>query len=465
MNVPFKPGEHQVARCPGPGPQDIIREDGDTPPAAYTLEAYQYLGDDDIPFERYASPEFFKLEMERMWPRVWQWACREEHIPEAGDYQVYDIGPHSFIVVRTNNGDIKAYYNACLHRGTKLRPSGTEGATNDLRCPYHGWTWSLEGELKTVPCKWDFAHVDPAKFSLPEVRVETWAGFVFINMDENAPSLAEYMAPLGEHAAGAAFEDRYIALHVQKELPCNWKVAQEAFMESYHVLETHPQLLAGVGDANGQYDILSDHVNRLYVPAGVASPHLDGKASKMDILNSMPLGDRSQVEDIIANSGDLNPRKIMADAFKDLVEKGCGRDMSGYSTAEMIDTLGYLLFPNTHLFLAVSFPIVYRFRPLGMQHDKTLFDLMLFNPVPKDGERPAPAEPTYLKVEQSYCEAPGMDPGMGVIYDQDTGNMGWMQEGFGSAKKKAATLATYQEVRIRHMHMVLDKYLERPVEG
>jgi hypothetical protein len=82
-----------TARCPAPSVQEVIRTDGDTDrqPGSYKLDAYKFLGDQDIPFERYTSPEFFNREMERMWPRTWQWACREEHIPNPGDYYVYDV--------------------------------------------------------------------------------------------------------------------------------------------------------------------------------------------------------------------------------------------------------------------------------------------------------------------------------------------------------------------------------------
>ncbi len=108
--------------------QDIINRDGDRPAGSLVTPAGGFIGDADIPFERYTSRQFYDLEMQRMWSRVWQWACREEHIPEVGDYYVYDIGRYSLIVVRTQDG-IRAYHNSCLHRGTRLKPSGFSGRT------------------------------------------------------------------------------------------------------------------------------------------------------------------------------------------------------------------------------------------------------------------------------------------------------------------------------------------------
>ena len=458
MNKPssiLKPGE---ARCPGPGVPEALKGDGDNPPPAYKTQTYEYLGSEDLPFERYTGRDFFDREMERVWPRTWQWACREEHIPDVGDYYVYDVGPYSLIVMRVAEDEIKAYYNACLHRGTKLKPSGTAGTSQAITCPYHGWTWSLNGELDRLLCEWDFPHVDPEEFHLPEAAIGLWGGFVFVNMDDNPPPLADYLAPLPEHAARAAFENRYVALHVEKELPCNWKAAQEAFMESYHLLGTHPQLLPANGDINTQYDCYGDHVSRLFALAGTPSPLLEREVSEQEVLDNMVL-DRDQLGGGLQVPEGGRARTEMAKYFRKMIGDSCGWDFSNHSTTEMIDTLGYFAFPNGHFFLAISFPIVYRFRPLGMDQTKTLFDLLLLAPAPVDGPRPDPVEPVRVKIEESYGIVPGMDPDMALIYDQDTGNMGWQQEGFGAAKKKAATLGNYQEVRIRHMHQTLDKYL------
>ncbi|WP_197276973.1 aromatic ring-hydroxylating oxygenase subunit alpha [Sphingomonas profundi] len=459
MNAPIpsmKPGQ---ARCPAPSVQEVLRADADASlqPASYQLDAYRFLGDGDIPYGRYTDADFFKAEMDRMWPRTWQWACREEHIPESGDYYVYDVGPYSLIITRDDAGDIRAYYNACLHRGTKLKPSFTEGWSPQMACPFHGWTWNLEGELSKLPCEWDFPHVDADKFRLPEAKVGTWGGFVFVNMDEDAMPLEEYLAPLPDHAAHAELQDRYVALHIQKELPCNWKVASEAFLESYHTPVTHSQLQKGTGDINTQYDVFSDHVNRLFSLAGVASPTAGDGVSQQEILDTMVLGDRQALGDALTVAEGGSARKVMADYFKGVLRDG-GKNFDDRSTSEVIDTVGYFVFPNGHFFLAPSFPIIYRFRPLGMDPTKALFDLLLLAPLPK-GDRPAPYAPVRIGIDDSYTSVPGVDPSLGEIYDQDTGNMGWMQEGMGASRKKTATLANYQEVRIRHIHQTLDKYL------
>ena len=113
-----------AARYPGaPSTQEIIASDRVKAPGWVCSESYEFLGDEDVSTDRYTEAAYAEREFERLWTRTWQFACREEHIPEVGDYHVYDIGRHSFIVTRVAVNEVRAYYNACLHRGTKLRAS------------------------------------------------------------------------------------------------------------------------------------------------------------------------------------------------------------------------------------------------------------------------------------------------------------------------------------------------------
>ena len=454
------PGE---ARCPARSVQEIIQGDALKAPPVLAHEHYEYLGSDDIDFARYYSPEIFALEIERVWRRTWQWVCREEHIPEPGDYYVYEVAHLSFLVVRTEDRSLKAYYNSCLHRGTKLRAAEGVGTATELRCPYHGWTWSLSGELKRVPCAWDFPHVDAAKYRLPEVKVATWGGFVFINPDENAPPLLEFLGVVPEHFANWGMDQRYVELHMAKELPCNWKTAQEAFLESYHVLETHPQLMAGVGDANVQYDTYGDHVSRFFAASGISSPHLADPLTEQQLLDSMLVGDRSVIGDDLSLGAGETARIVMARYLRKVLGAKYGADLSRYSDSEVIDTIEYHVFPNMVLFPGLSLPMVYRFRPIGLDPNRTLFELLLLRPLPADGECPPPAEVVHVKEDESYSTVPGFDPAFGAVYDQDTNNLRAQQQGFRAAKKKGQTLGNYQEVRIRHFQRTLDRYLAEDV--
>jgi phenylpropionate dioxygenase-like ring-hydroxylating dioxygenase large terminal subunit len=451
-----KPGE---ARCPGVSVQDLLDKDSRAVPAYLREQSYEFIGDEDIPFERYTSKDYFDKEVEHVWPRTWQWACREEHIPEPGDYYVYDVGPYSVIVMRTQSGAINAYLNSCMHRGTKLKPSFSSGWSQSIRCPYHGWEWHLDGQLKNLPCEWDFPHVDKKELGLSSVACDVWGGFVFINLESEPVPLLEYLHPLPAHVDSKVFEDRYVAQHIQKELNCNWKIASEAFLEAYHVMETHSQLMRTNGDANTQYDFYGDHISRLINVAGIPSTFCDEELTEQQILDMFLIGDRDDVADEMVVPEGGTARQVMAEQFRQSAAKS-GQDISQVSDSEIVDSIAYFVFPNQQFFSGVSFPIVYRFRPLGMSHDKALFDLILLKSRPV-GEKVEPAEPVRLKVEESYTTVPGMDPYVGHVFDQDTGNMQAAQEGAATAGKSGATLANYQEIRVRHFHQTLTKYMEQ----
>lgn len=459
MKIEVTNGE---ARCPdAPSTQEIIARDKVGAPDWVCSESYQFLGNEDISTERYIDSAYAKRELETLWKTTWQFACREEHIPAVGDYYVYDLAHYSFIVTRVSKNEIRAYYNACLHRGTKLRASGTEGCANEFRCPFHGWSWNIDGTNKNVTCDWDFPHVDRKELCLPQARVETLGGFVFVNMDDNAPSLADYIGPEAmAYISKWKLEDRYIVAHVSKVIPANWKLTMEAFMEAYHVIETHPQVAPSNGDANSQYDTYGDHVNRFISTLGVVSPHLKGRISEQDILDQFTVGDSSVLAgaDRKLKQGET-ARQRMADMMRNMFEQATNADLSGVSDSELLDCFSYTVFPNTFLFPGISLPMVYRFRPVKGDHRKCLYEVLFLRPVPKDGARPEPASEVRLEEHQSFSEAEGMDPGFGAILDQDTENLLLEQEGLEASAKKGLTLGNYQEIRIRHFELMVDKYV------
>ena len=453
-----------TARHPAESTQEIIALDKVAAPGWAASESYAYLGSDDISTERYTSAEFAQGEMARMWTRTWQMACREDHIPETGDYCVYDIGPYSFIVTRTDEGDIRAHFNACLHRGTKLKPSATSGYAMNIKCPFHGWTWNLDGSIKEIPEQWDFPHTRERKMCLPEARVALLGGFVWVNMDPEAPTLEEYLGPEAlAHLSAWKLEDRYLYLHVQKSYPANWKLTMEAFMEAYHVGDTHPQVQPANGDVNSQYDVYGEHVNRFISTLGVVSPKLRDKYSEKDIIANFTLGDSSSLGGSKPELKDgERARQVMADMFRDMFETATNADLSGVSDTELLDTYSYTFFPNLFLFPGISLPMIYRFRPDARDHRRTIYEVMFMRPKPKDGSPVETAEVQVLQDHQSFAEAEGMDPGFGVILDQDTGNLYAQQEGLEASAKPGITLGDYQEIRIRHFELAIDKYMAMP---
>jgi phenylpropionate dioxygenase-like ring-hydroxylating dioxygenase large terminal subunit len=444
------------ARAPGPSLQDLLARDAGAVPDPLRAESYRFLGDEDIPYANYTSRERADAELARLWPRVWQWACREEHIPEAGDYYVYDVGHLSALVVRTESGAIKAFHNACMHRGTQLKPPGSCGFSENLRCPFHGWTYSLDGALVELPERWDFPHVKPGSHGLTELRVGTWAGFVFVNFDPHAEPLERALGVLTEHFREWHLEDRVIETHVCKRLPANWKAAQEAFMEAYHVRETHSGGLPGT-EVTTQYDLFGDNVTRFIHTIGSPNPRVEPPSTEQELLAGLWQRGKDGGDAPKLPAG-MTARDFYADFTKRQMSARYGRDFSGYSTSLTLDSIEYFLFPNAFFFPGLTLGMVYRFRPDPESPDYCTFDLLMLRP--KSPSQPAtpPPEPIVLDVDDSYTRATALGI-LGAIYDQDTGNMAAQTRGFKASRKRGQTLGNYQEARIRHLHQRIEGYL------
>ena len=446
--------EPGLARSPGLSYQDLLDADTHPVPDVLREQSPRYLGNQDISIERYTTRDWHRREVERLWKRVWQFACREEHIPEPGDYIVYDIAELSFVVVRTQTGEIKAYPNACLHRGRKLKDY--DGHCEQMRCAFHGFTWALDGRLAHVPAAWDFPHVDqrPDDFNLPEVQVGTWAGFVFINPDPDAEPLADFLGGFPEHMAIWDLEHRYVEAHIRKVIRANWKITQEAFCEAYHVGATHPQILPYLGDTNSQVDVW-DQYSRVITPGGTPSPLLNWEPTEEEILRSM-LDVRVDQATPIPLSDGQTARAVAAAASRERWRPHAGDKVDQMSDSEMMDSLDYTLFPNMHPWGAFN-RIVYRFRPNGDDHRSSIMEVIFLSPF--QGERPPPAPVHELGEDDPWTDAPELGV-LAKVFEQDTFNMCNIQLGLETTFKPGITLGNYQESKVRWLHDLLGKWVD-----
>jgi phenylpropionate dioxygenase-like ring-hydroxylating dioxygenase large terminal subunit len=444
---------------PGNTWQDIARADGDNLPPVLREQSNPPQSTLEIGIERYTSLAFFEAEIERMWKRAWQYACREEHLREVGDYFVHDLARLSVVIVRTEDG-LKAYANSCLHRGTKLKPSDSRGWSPTIRCPFHAWEWELDGKLKNSPCDWEFPQVDKAKACLPEVRVESWNGFVFINFAKAAPPLLDYLEVLPEHFKRWDLTGWYVHTHVRKHLPGNWKLAQEAFMEAYHTPVVHPEMTNVVGDHNMQHDIFSDHISRDLCAMASPSPTSTAKLSQQQLLDMMLVGDGSMIGEREQVPEGKTARWVMAEKLKRQMKDEHGLDYSDYSVPELVDSLKYNVFPNLIIYPSPGLALIQHFRPDGHDPDRAIFDQMVLRPKPADGSDYEVGEMVEIGEHDTFASVPSVDPFLASVLDQDTDIMRWQREGMYASLKGAETLSVYQESRIRHLHDTLDKYLE-----
>lgn len=460
-----------LASSTGARVQEVLDAERRDVPDFLRWESASDLGVEGIPIDRYLSRAFHETEIEKVWRRVWQMACREEDIPNPGDHVVYEIGPDSLIVVRGEDGGIKALNNACLHRGRRLRSEA--GCVSEFRCPFHGFTWNIDGSFAGNPSEWDFPQIDEKRFRLPEAQVGTWGGFVFINMDPKASSLELYLEGLPDHFAGRPLEDRYKSAHIAKVVPANWKVCHEAFLESFHLVATHPQLLGSTADESTEYDVWQGkrHISRAITVAGYASPHIkdsDDEAVLANyLLNRQYYGRTLEGRDLVVSDdiklGDgQTPREYIADQLRTQLEPLLGVDVAKSATdCEILDPIAYTVFPNFAPWMAAGPSIVYRFRPNGDDHESCLFDVMFLSPVAPGKERPAPAPVHWLTEEQEWTDAEELGR-LGPVLNQDANNIPEIQRGLKALARfgRGLTLSRYQESRIRHFHKTLQEYVE-----
>ncbi len=444
-------------------------------------------------------------------------ACHIDDIPEVGDYHIYEIAHLSFMIVRTAEQEFKAYHNACLHRGRMLKSKDGKRA-REFRCSFHGWSWNLDGSLKEVPCHWDFPTVSAATHSLPEVKLGLWGGFIFINPDENAGSLEDFLGNLSEQFSTLPYDRRKKVAHVAKILRCNWKVAQEAFSEAYHVIATHPTILESIGDANTQYDVFGNY-SRAISPNFTPSPHVekhwqpitDGRlytrqrhaltghiyelgedhlvhvtnhkneVSKFKADGSWVEGPMTHVDTNMcnwigghqlqgANVIPLNPppvipagknlRQVMAEPARKNFRQKLGPMMDKVCDAELLDSIYYTVFPNFHPWGSFN-QIVYRFRPNGDNPEECIHECMYMAPL-AEGEERSPAPPVHwLGADDDWCDAPELGM-LAKVFNQDIVNMPDVQRGLKMLKNPEIIFANYGETKPRHFHKLLEEWINKP---
>lgn len=201
----------------------------------------------DVPGGRYTDPRFFELEKQHIWRKSWLFAAHTDELPQPGSFLLWENAGQPVLLVRTDDGDINAFYNTCSHRGAPI-VTERSGQRPRLVCRYHGWTYSHQGDLIAVRDPQDFGNLNMSCRGLIRVRCERFGNLVFVNFDDEAPSLLEWLGPVADEWQEFQFgECRLAARHIW-DLNCNWKIAMEANTEVYHVRSIHPKTVSPVLD-------------------------------------------------------------------------------------------------------------------------------------------------------------------------------------------------------------------------
>lgn len=214
-----------------------------------------------LPGWLYHDPEFFEAERDRFLRAAPQVVCHLNEIPNPGDWRTLDYLGESVIVVRGDDGDVRAFANVCRHRGSRL-VDGDAGCARKLVCPYHAWTYGLDGQLTGVPMKAQYPGLDQSKLGLAPIATEVWRGFVFVTLEAGAPTVAAMMAPYEHEIAPYRFEDmQAIGRVTLRPRPLNWKTIADNYSDGLHIPVGHPGLTRLFGKS---YAIeANEHVDRM----------------------------------------------------------------------------------------------------------------------------------------------------------------------------------------------------------
>jgi len=217
-----------------------------------------------LPGWLYNDPETYALEQARIFRRSWQLVCHLSDLPKAGDWQSLAVGNEALIVIRGDDGGVRALSNICRHRAARL-VDGTQGCARKLICPYHAWTYELDGRLSGVPGKRDYPAFDLSDYGLHRFAVEVWRGFIFIRIEGGGPSVADMMAPYEEEIAPYRLEDmRALGRVVMRPRSVNWKNIADNYSDGLHIPVAHPGLKRLFGPGYGIE--AGEWVDKMYGP-------------------------------------------------------------------------------------------------------------------------------------------------------------------------------------------------------
>jgi phenylpropionate dioxygenase-like ring-hydroxylating dioxygenase large terminal subunit len=353
-----------------------------------------------IPTGRYTDPDFFALERERVWKRSWLLVGREEDLAEPGQFATFDRTGSPLLIVRGHDRVLRAFFNTCQHRGAPVVRAAC-GKARQLRCQYHSWTYDLDGSLVAVPDRRDFSELDESQRSLKSLRCESYAGWIFVNEDPQAPALFDWLGPVAdEWSVLRGGELRSVARREQR-VPCNWKIAADAFLETYHVRTIHPQTVSELLDHRGAAMGLFPHGHsRMVTPKWPAAVERQRAAGS-------PLAEIPGLDPLFAET---NP--------------------------------AYSLFPNL-------------ITPL----DTVGFPFICFWPV--DGETTDVAWEFYAPPRETEAQEKVWELIVGAfdrVMDEDFRNLAPMQRSVASGALESIPL-NYQERRIYHLHEQVDRLI------
>jgi phenylpropionate dioxygenase-like ring-hydroxylating dioxygenase large terminal subunit len=425
-----------------------------------------------IPVERYFDPQFAELENTKMWLHTWQWAAREEDIPLPGDYIEYKIVDRTVVIVRQPDNSIKAMHNVCPHRATQLVETGSCGTFggNQIVCPFHGWRWNTDGAQSYIYGRqgFDAESIDPSKVGLREVRSAVKYGFIWINLDDDAPSIEEFFGTYDNHLAPTCMDRMRVRWWKYAVVPANWKVGIEAFMEAYHIMQAHPELALGAtGDA---YKVDGLHFYHHGMGHVDTTPPFDPADPTSFSVTESPIEDMSfgryfleqnrvlyegtdgsstaRDEYIADRVRGLPEEEVFLKFFEELYKYAADANIPLPPLDPNMANYGFI-FPNMVVLGIPGNMLFYRVRPNGHDPNSSIFEALGMQiPRQDDMGMAAPRPQGPLEVHE-----------WPFILRQDVENISRQQIGYRSGALSQATMSPRYEPMICTLHSEIDRYI------
>jgi phenylpropionate dioxygenase-like ring-hydroxylating dioxygenase large terminal subunit len=412
---------------------------------------------------RYYDPAFMQDEWEKMWTRSWLIAGIETDIPEPGDYSVFRVLRENIVIVRQEDQSVKAFYNVCPHRGNQI-VQNDRGSVNQFTCAFHSWQFGLDGScLKATDSETFNPTLLERKPRLGELRCETKAGLVFINMDDKAPPLKDRIGLPDGYLEAYELDKMFCVRHVVSEWAANWKTGVDAFYETYHLHSVHPETQDVMDDMGVQVDLYPHGSSRMIVPIGVKTK----RQSDQESLNASL--------EYMMTEASMDPEEFPKDAreVRAAIQQAKRRRSKTYdlgyerfTDGQLTDSWATGIFPNVQIGLHPEGAFLMRFMPHPTNPERFFYDTMtLIRPVPDPKYRtpgwmglPEGTDTSGdFRPDTEYVPL-GEPPNLGLVLDQDSDLLPVVQRGVRSRGFQGA-LWGEQEQRLRHFHKELGRYL------
>lgn len=412
---------------------------------------------------RYHDRAFAAKEWEKVFAKSWLLACPVSDVAEPGDFAKFDVGPESFVIVRGDDDVVRAHYNVCPHRGSRL-VTADNGSITRFSCPFHSWKFALDGELEEVTDSETFrAEVLCHDLNLSSVRCEVAAGLVFISMDADIMPLTEWLAPILPHLELYQIDRMKVIQHRRSDWGANWKGGVDAFAEIYHLHAVHPQTQCLMDDRT-QIDLWEGGLSRQFVPFAQPSRRFEDQEAVNPGIGMML---RDAGIDPATYTGTARETRAAIQQAKRARSDRYDLGYERFSDTQLSDSTVYSLFPNAQIGCHPEAVFLHRFLPDASDPNRFTYDtVILYRHIDAPGYSPPAWMGLSEEIDVSGETRPdvvhtglGEPPGLGEVLDQDSDLLPIVQAGARSRGFRGP-LWSEQEARLRHFHTELDRLMQ-----